>query len=141
MFLLVFICLDDLFVFILFISCMASFMLFQFVDIQDCLFGVEVSVFGDFGSGFQYLGVLVGVYEMKYVLKDGCNNISSCEIIVIVEDVIVFILVCFEGVIIVLMQGGMNELWVFDIEVGSSYDNCMSYEYFELCLGFEFGFG
>lgn len=78
---------------------------------------------------------------MKYVLKDGCNNISSCEIIVIVEDGIVFILVCFEGVFIILMQGGMNEFFVFVIEIGSSYDNCIDYENFELCFGFELGLG
>ena len=137
----VFTCPDDLLVPTSFTSCTASFTLPQPADIQDCLPGVEVSAFGDLGSGFQYSGVPVGAYEMKYVLKDGCNNTSSCEITVTVEDATAPTPVCLEGVTIALMQGGMNELWASDIEVGSSYDNCTSYEHLELRLGFEPGPG
>lgn len=137
----VFTCPDDLLVPTSFTSCTASFTLPQPADIQDCLPGVEVSAFGDLGSGFQYSGVPVGTYEMKYVLKDGCNNTSSCEITVTVEDATAPTPVCLEGVTIALMQGGMNELWASDIEIGSSYDNCTSYEHLELRLGFEPGPG
>lgn len=122
----VFTCPDDLLVPTSFTSCTASFTLPQPTDIQDCLPGVEVSAFGDLGSGFQYSGVLVGTYEMKYVLKDGCNNTSSCGITVTVEDATAPTPVCLEGVTIALMQGGMNELWVSDIEIGSSYDTITS---------------
>jgi len=137
----VFTCPDDLLVPTSFTSCTASFTLPQPTGIQDCLPGVEVSVFGDLGSGFQYSGVPVGTYEMKYVLKDGCNNTSSCEITVTVEDGTAPTPVCLEGVSIALMEGGMNELSASAIEIGSSYDNCTSYEDLELRLGFEPGPG
>lgn len=137
----VFTCPDDLLVLTSFTTCTASFTLPQPTDIQDCLPGVEVSAFGDLGSGFQYSGVPVGVYEMKYVLKDGCNNTSSCEITVTVEDGTAPTPVCLEGVSITLMQGGMNELSASAIEIGSSYDNCTDYENLELRLGFEPGPG
>lgn len=137
----VFTCPDDLLVPTSFTTCTASFTLPQPTDIQDCLPGVEVSAFGDLGSGFQYSGVPVGVYEMKYVLKDGCNNTSSCEITVTVEDATAPTPVCLEGVTIALMQGGMNELSASAIEIGSSYDNCTDYENLELRLGFEPGPG
>ncbi|MBV6653554.1 MAG: HYR domain-containing protein, partial [Mameliella sp.] len=133
----VFTCPDDLVVPTSFTSCVANFTLPQPTDIQDCLPGVEVSVFGDLGNGTQYSGVPIGTYEMKYVLKDGCNNTSSCEILVTVEDATAPTPVCLEGVSIALMQGGMNELWASDIEIGSSYDNCTSYDNLDLRLGFE----
>ncbi|NRA50026.1 MAG: HYR domain-containing protein, partial [Phaeodactylibacter sp.] len=133
----VFTCPDDLVVPTSFTSCVANFTLPQPTDIQDCLPGVEVSVFGDLGNGTQYSGVPIGTYEMKYVLKDGSNNTSSCEILVTVEDATAPTPVCLEGVSIALMQGGMNELWASDIEIGSSYDNCTSYDNLDLRLGFE----
>jgi hypothetical protein len=133
----VFTCPDDLVVPTSFTGCTASFSLPQPTDIQDCLPGVEVRASGDLGSGFQYSGVPVGVYEMQYILEDGCNNTSSCAISVTVEDATAPSPVCFGGVTIALMQGGMNELWASDIELGSSYDNCTSYEDLELRLGFE----
>lgn len=130
----VFTCPDDLVVPTSFTGCTASFSLPQPTDIQDCLPGVEVRALGDLGSGFQYSGVPVGVYEMQYVLKDGCNNTSSCEISVTVEDVTAPSPVCFGGVTIALMQGGMNELWASDIALGSSYDNCTRYDDLEFRL-------
>lgn len=133
----VFTCPDDLVVPTSFTNCGANFTLPQPTDIQDCLPGVEVNAFGDLGSGFQFSGVPIGTYEMKYVLEDGCNNTSTCEIVVTVEDATAPTPVCLEGVSIALMQGGMNELWASDIEIGSSYDNCTSYEHLELRLGFE----
>jgi hypothetical protein len=133
----VFTCPDDLIVPTSFTSCEASFTLPQPTDIQDCLPGVDVGAFGDLGNGFQFSGVPVGNYEMKYVLKDGCNNTSSCDITITVEDATAPTPVCLEGVTIALMQGGMNELWASGIEIGSSYDNCTDYSNLELRLGFQ----
>ncbi len=133
----VFTCPDDLVVPTSFTSCTASFTLPQPTDISDCLSDVSVKITGDLGEGSQFTDVPIGQYEVKYVLEDGCNNQSACSITVTVEDGTAPTPICLEGVSVALMEGGMNELWASDIEIGSSYDNCTPYELLDFRLGFE----
>ena len=132
-----FTCPDDLVVPTSFTGCTASFTLPQPTDIADCLSDVSVKITGDLGEGSQFSEVPIGQYEMKYVLEDGCNNQSTCSITVTVEDGTAPTPICLEGVCVALMEGGMNELWASDIEIGSSYDNCTPYELLDFRLGFE----
>jgi hypothetical protein len=118
-------------------ACTANFSLPMPTDIQDCLPDVEVSIHGDLGSATSYTNIPIGEYEVGYLLKDGCNNASSCHITVSVVDGINPGPVCFSGVSLSLMANGEAELWASDIEQGSSIDNCTNYQHLSFRLGFE----
>ncbi|NBC07544.1 MAG: HYR domain-containing protein [Bacteroidetes bacterium] len=130
-----FTCPDDVVVSTNYGECAATFSLPEPTDIEDCLADVEVKIQTELGEGPTYESIPIGEYTAKYILKDGCNNVSTCEIDVSVVDASPPSPVCLNGVSLSLMVNGMAELWASDLEV-SSYDFCTPYEDLEFRIGF-----
>ncbi|MCG8332431.1 MAG: HYR domain-containing protein [Chitinophagales bacterium] len=130
-----FTCPDDVIVSTNYGSCLADVTLPMPTDIQDCLSEVDVSIHGDLAGATYHDNLQIGEYEVGYLLKDGCNNTSSCNITVTVIDGLPPGAVCIEGVSFSLMQNGEAMLWASDVEPGSSFDNCTTYEHLEFRLG------
>ncbi len=129
-----FTCPDDVVVSTDYGGCDATFTLPQPTDIEDCLPNVEVDIITELGEGPVYNDIAIGEYTAKYVLKDGCNNTSKCEINVSVVDAAPPTAACLNGVSLSLMVSGMAEIWASDLEV-SSYDFCTPYEDLEFRIG------
>ncbi|MCB9339846.1 MAG: proprotein convertase P-domain-containing protein [Lewinellaceae bacterium] len=64
-----------------------------------------------------------GVYDIRYVAMDNCNNQSACETTVTVRDCKNPTPYCEDGLVIELMQTGMVQTWASDFDAGS-FDNC-----------------
>ncbi|MEZ4963079.1 MAG: proprotein convertase P-domain-containing protein [Saprospiraceae bacterium] len=64
-----------------------------------------------------------GVYQIRYVAMDNCNNQSACETSVTVRDCKNPTPYCVDGLVIELMQTGMVQTWAKDFNAGS-FDNC-----------------
>ncbi len=131
-----FTCPDDVVVSTDYGACTATFSLPQPTDIEDCLSGVEVTVETELGDSTAFTDVPLGEYNAKYILEDGCNNVSTCEIKVSVVDSSPPTAACLNGVSLSLMENGMAEIWASDIEI-SSYDFCTPYEQLKFRIGFE----
>jgi hypothetical protein len=129
-----FTCPDDVIVSTNYGACTATFSLPAPTDIDDCLSDVEVNIITELGEGPTYENIEIGEYTAKYILEDGCNNVSKCEINVSVVDASPPGAVCLNGVSLSLMGNGMAELWASDIEV-SSYDFCTPYEDLRFRIG------
>lgn len=105
-------------------NCKASFSLPQVTNIQDCSQNVTVSVTSSFGNGYgPFTNVNPGNYTATYNVFDGCGNVTSCTITILVKDDKKPTPYCKNGLIIELMQTGMVSAWASDFDAGS-YDNC-----------------
>lgn len=130
-----FTCPDDVVVSTNYGECAATFSLPAPTNIDDCLSDVEVKIQTELGEGPTYESIPIGEYTAKYILKDGCNNVSTCNIEVSVVDASPPSPVCLNGVSLSLMVNGMAELWATDLEV-SSYDFCTPYDELQFRIGF-----
>ncbi|MEM1119309.1 MAG: cohesin domain-containing protein, partial [Bacteroidota bacterium] len=65
----------------------------------------------------------IGTHTIRYVVSDGCGNISTCEMTVTVEDRHAPTAVCKYGLTISLTAGGFVNVPANAINSGS-YDNC-----------------
>jgi len=62
-------------------------------------------------------------------VNDGCDNVSKLEHYFTVKDAKKPTPVCLFGIATVVMPSSGNvQVWATDIEAGSSYDNCTSYD-------------
>ncbi|MFK7981578.1 MAG: HYR domain-containing protein [Saprospiraceae bacterium] len=69
----------------------------------------------------------IGTHKVRFVVSDGCSNISTCEMTITVEDRHAPTPVCRYGLAIPLMAGGFVTVPPNAINSGS-YDNCSGEE-------------
>ncbi|MEM1121108.1 MAG: HYR domain-containing protein [Bacteroidota bacterium] len=67
----------------------------------------------------------IGVHTIRYVVSDGCGNLSSCEMTLTVEDAFAPTPVCRLGLTVPLTAGGFVTIPA-NIVVSAGYDNCSS---------------
>ena len=108
-------------------TCGVSLLLPQ-PDIDDCSPDIDVTAEINFGgvwvSGFgPFNNVGPGTYVVRYVAQDNCNNQTACNTTITVKDCKKPTPYCKNGVVVVLMQTGMVDVWATDLNAGS-FDNC-----------------
>ena len=107
-------------------NCIATFMLPPATVTDDCNTPVEVDIItgGPFidGNGGQ-ASLEVGTHEITYVAYDGCENSSTCTMMVTVMDNTQPTVLCDGNTVVSLQNDGMVEVFaeVFD---DGSFDDC-----------------
>jgi hypothetical protein len=97
-------------------------------EIDECSDNVnltaQITIGGATLNGFgPYLNVSPGVYNVRYLAMDNCNNQTDCQTTVTVADCKKPTPYCKNGLIIEIMQTGMVEVWATDLN-DNSFDNC-----------------
>ncbi len=69
----------------------------------------------------------IGTHTIRFVVSDGCSNISSCEMTITVEDQFAPTPVCRYGLTVPLSAGGFVTIPPNTV-ISSSYDNCSGSE-------------
>jgi len=65
-----------------------------------------------------------GIHKILWTVRDGCDNITSCEGIIDIQDCKKPSPKCFSGIVTVVMAAsGEVEIWASDFDAGSD-DNC-----------------
>ena len=109
-------------------ACSAQVYLPQGTGEDDCS-GVIVMPSWSFGNGHgPFSDIPAGIHTVVYSAEDGCNNISTCEIIVTVEDNKNPTAICENGVEVTLEADGTALIFAETFDNGS-YDNCGIGEY------------
>ncbi len=108
-------------------TCAVSLILPQ-PTISDCSPNITVTAQINFGgvwvSGFgPFNNVGPGTYVVRYVAQDNCNNQTECNTTITVKDCKKPTPYCKNGIVVVLMQTGMVDVWALDLNAGS-FDNC-----------------
>ncbi len=94
------------------------------MQVEDCSGNVQLSVAGQFGNGpGPYHDVGPGLYSMQYYAEDGCNNGTSCEVLVLVKDCKAPTPYCINGLSITLEQDTSVTVYAENFDAGS-WDNC-----------------
>ncbi|MBK8566422.1 MAG: HYR domain-containing protein [Saprospiraceae bacterium] len=99
-------------------------------NVNDCSPNVtvtaEINLGGIWVSGLgPHLNIPPGTYQVVYKAIDNCNNQSTCNTTVVVEDCKKPTPYCKNGIIVTLMNvfPPMVEVWASDLDDGS-FDNC-----------------
>ena len=99
------------------------------VTVKDCSPNITVTVQGDLGEGYgPFSNVYPGNYTMTYTAIDGCGNIATAEIRVVVRDTKKPTPVCLGALAVTLMKEtptaeAMVDIWSTDLNQ-KSFDNC-----------------
>lgn len=117
-------------------DCLTTVQLPTLDDIDDCSNSIEVHIKGDLGEGYVFNNVAPGFYEMQYTVKDACNNVTTCDINITVEDAAAPGIICVNGLSMPLMETGESSIWASDFLVYAS-DNCTPDEDIQIQLGLE----
>lgn len=107
-------------------KCFANVTLPKPIVSDNCSDSISITVSGSgFGnSGFgPYLNVPPGLYEVTYLICDGCSNCVFCQVAFEVKDNEAPTVICNSDLSVSVDTGGMACVTVSDIENGSS-DNC-----------------
>ena len=92
-------------------------------DCSTNLLVTNTSIYAD-ANGVNASGMYpIGVHTVRFTVSDGCDNISTCEMTVTVEDQYAPTAVCKYGLTISLSEGGFVTVPPNAINSGS-YDNC-----------------
>lgn len=109
-------------------SCSAQVWLPQ-ATAEDACSGALITTSWDYGTGYgPFTGVEAGVHTVTYQAKDGCNNISTCEMTVTVEDTKAPTALCEIQVQASLEEDGTALLFALSFD-NASYDNCAIDQY------------
>ncbi len=96
---------------------------------EDACSGAIVTPVWDYGTGYgAFNNVPAGVHTVTYRAQDGCNNVSSCEITVTVQDTKKPTALCELLVQVSLEEDGTALIFAETFDNGS-YDNCEIGEY------------
>jgi hypothetical protein len=69
----------------------------------------------------------IGTHRISYAASDGCGNTGFCNFRFTIEDCKKPTVYCHNGLIVEMMQGGMVDVNVLQLETGASFDNCTPY--------------
>ncbi|MBR9920910.1 MAG: HYR domain-containing protein [Bacteroidetes bacterium] len=96
---------------------------------DECSTEFIVDIVGDFGI-FQDISadvviqdVEIGTYEIEYSVTDNCGNTAFQTLVIEVEDCKLPTAVCYNGLVVEIMQTGMIEVFAETVNL-DSYDNC-----------------
>ena len=115
-------------------DCLANFTLPQVTDIDDCLSDVEVLLGGDLGTSFTQTDIAEGIYTVIYNVVDGCGNVSSCSVQLIVSDTVAPVIDCAFAGEYTLEVNTQQTISPGDFNVFVS-DNCSASENITLMIG------